>query len=100
VSHGPKGTNILYQMLGIIQSRQPVAERPETLQNVQPGNPSATRLLYQALGTKEPEVIGNKVGKTVYEDNSNEEVNLHNELNTHSNVPVECKDVSHFSIIC
>jgi hypothetical protein len=86
-------------MLGIIKSRQPVAERPEMLQNTQ-GKPIATRLLYPALGTKEPEVLGNKVDKIVYEDNNNEEVNLHNELNTNSNVTVECKDVPHFSIIC
>lgn len=99
VSYEPKQTNILYQMLGIIKSRQPVTERPETLQNTQ-AKPSATSLLYQTLSTKEPEVLGNKVGKIVYEDNNNEEVNLHNELNTNSNVPKECKGVPHFSIIC
>jgi len=83
-------------MLGILKSRQPVADRPGTLQQ---GKPSATRLLYQVLGSKEPEVLGNKASKVAYEDNKNA-VNLHNELNTSSNMPTECKNVPHFSVIC
>jgi len=86
-------------MLDILKSRQPVAERPETQQNTQQGNPSATRLLYQVLGPKEPEVRGNKASKVVYEDNNNA-FDLHNELNASSSVPTECKNVPHFSVIC
>jgi hypothetical protein len=86
-------------MLGILKSRQPVAERPEMLQNTQQGKPSATRLFYQVLRPKEPEVLGNKASEVAYED-SNNAVNLHNELNTSTNVPTECKNVPHFSVIC
>ena len=86
-------------MLGILKSRQPVAERPETLQNKQKGKLSTTTLLYQVLGPKEPEGLGNKASKVAYEDNDNA-VNLHNELNTSSDVPTECKNVPHFSFIC
>jgi hypothetical protein len=60
-------------MLDILKSRQPVAERPEAL--------------------------GNKASKVASEDNNNA-VNLHNELNTSSIVPTECKNVPHFSFIC
>lgn len=95
----PQRANILYQMLGILKSRQPVSDRSETQQNMQQGKPSATRLLYQVLGSKEPEVLGNKASKVAYEDNKNA-VNLHNELNISSNVPKECKNVPHFSVIC
>jgi hypothetical protein len=95
----PQQTNILYQMLGILKSRQPVADRPEMLQNMQQGKPSATKILYQVLGSKEPDVLRNKASKVAYEDNKNA-VNLHNELNTSSNVPTECKNVPHFSVIC
>jgi len=86
-------------MLGILKSRQPVADRPEMLQNMQQGKPSATKILYQVLGSKEPDVLRNKASKVAYEDNKNA-VNLHNELNTSSNVPTECKNVPHFSVIC
>lgn len=95
----PQQTNILYKMLGILKSRQLVAERPETLQNTQKGKLSTTTLLYQVLGPKEPEVQGNKASKVAYEDNNNA-LNLHIELNTSSNVPTECKNVPHFSVIC
>jgi hypothetical protein len=71
-----------------------MAESPKSLQNIPPAEPDATKLFYQALGTEEP-VLGSKVGKTVQED-----FNLHNELNVNSNVATECKDVSHFSIVC
>jgi hypothetical protein len=86
-------------MLGIMKSRQPVAKRPEMLQNMQQGKPSATRLLYQVLGHKEPEILGNKASKVAYEDDNNEAY-LHNELTANSNVPTECKNVPHFSVIC
>jgi hypothetical protein len=86
-------------MLGILKSRQPMAEGPETLPNPQQEKPSATRLFYQVLGPKEPEVLGNKASKMAYEDNKNA-VNLHDELTTSSNVPIECKNVPHFSVIC
>jgi hypothetical protein len=86
-------------MLGILKPRHSVAERSETLQNTQQGKPSASGLLYQVLGPKHPEVRGNKASKVAYEDN-NSAFNLHNELNTDSNVPTECKNVPHFSVIC
>jgi hypothetical protein len=86
-------------MLGILKSRQPVAERPETLQNMQQGKPSATTLFYQVLGPKEPEVLRKKASEVAYEDNNNA-VNLHSELNTSITVPTECKNVPHFSVIC
>jgi hypothetical protein len=86
-------------MLGIIKSRQPGTEKPETLQNMQQRNLSATRLLYQVLGPKEPEELRNKASKVAQEDNNNE-ANWHNELNTSSNVPTECISVPHFSVIC
>jgi hypothetical protein len=83
-------------MLGILKSRQPVAETPETLQNMQQGKLSATRLLYQVLGPKEPEIVGSKASKVAYEDN---EVYLHNELTTSNNVPTKHKNVPRFSVI-
>jgi hypothetical protein len=86
-------------MLGILKSRQPVAERPETLQNMQQGKLGSTRPLHQVLGSKEPEKLENKASKVAYEDNNNE-VYLHDELTTNNNVPTGCKNVPHFSVIC
>ena len=95
----PQQPNILYKMLGILKSRHPGAERPETPHKTQQGNPSTTTLLYQVLVPKEPEILGNNDSRVAYEDNNNA-VNLHNELNTSSIVPTECKNVPHFSVIC
>lgn len=72
-----------------------MAESPTSLQNIPPAEPDSTELFYQALGTEEPEVLGSKVGKTVQED-----FNLCNEPNVNNNVAAECKDMSHFSIVC
>jgi hypothetical protein len=83
----------------MMKSRQSVVEGPESLQNIPPAKSDATKPLYQALGTKEPEVLENTVGKTVLEEESND-FNLHNELNINNNVAVEHKDVCHISIVC
>lgn len=72
-----------------------MAESRKSLQSVLPADPDATKLFYQAVGTDEPEVLDSKVGETVRED-----INLRNELNINNNVATECKDVSHFSIVC
>jgi hypothetical protein len=78
-----------------MKSRLPMAESRKSLQSVLPADPDATKLFYQAVGTDEPEVLDSKVGETVRED-----INLRNELNINNNVATECKDVSHFSIVC
>jgi hypothetical protein len=80
--------------------RQPVKGGSETLGNVPSAKPDTTKPLYQALGSKDPEAVGNKVGKTVHESDNKEEFNLHNELNISNNVAIECKDLTQFSIIC
>lgn len=85
MSYEPQQTNLLSQVLGILKSRQPVAKTPETLQNMQQGKLSATRLLYQVLAPKEPEIVGSKASKVAYEDNNN--------------VPTKHKDVPRFSVI-
>jgi hypothetical protein len=78
-----------------MKSRLPVAERPKTLQNIPSAEPDSSKLFYQALGIEEPEILGSKVDKTVQED-----FNLRNEPNVSSNMAAECKDMSHFSIVC
>jgi hypothetical protein len=95
VAYEPNPVNVLYQILGIMKSRLPMAESRTSLQSVLPADPDATKLFYQAVGTDEPEVLDSKVGKTVRDD-----INLRNELNINSNVATECKDMSHFSIVC
>lgn len=93
----PAQTNVLYQILGMVKLRQSVAERPISEQNIPPVKSDAIKALYKALGTEEPEVLENTVGKTVHEEQSS--FNLHNELNK-NNVAVEPKDVHHLSIVC
>lgn len=78
-----------------MKSRLPVAESPKSMQNIPPAEADSTKILYQALSIEEPEVLGSKVGKTLQED-----FNLHNEPNINNNVAAECKDMSHFSIVC
>ncbi|XP_021927131.1 death ligand signal enhancer-like isoform X1 [Zootermopsis nevadensis] len=97
VLYEPPQTNVLYQILGMVKLRQSVAERPISEQNIPPVKSDAIKALYQALGTEEPEVLENTVGKTVHEEQSS--FNLHNELNK-NNVAVEPKDVHHLSIVC